>query len=119
MSIPVIARSEATTRLRLLRKLRRAWRPPKRLGAKAEATPLSYRAKEAGLLRFTRNDGVASARLCRQHVIVDLADLVYPAQPHRRGELFCQEVNRLGDTGLAGGTQPVRVGAADHAALRP
>jgi len=37
----VIARSEATTRLRLLRKLRRAGSPPKRLSAKAEAIQLS------------------------------------------------------------------------------
>jgi hypothetical protein len=35
--------ASATTRLRLLRKLRRAWRPPKRLGAKAEAIHLSPR----------------------------------------------------------------------------
>jgi hypothetical protein len=52
---PSLRGARATTRLRLLRKLRRAGSPPKRLGAKAEAIQLSCCGK-AGLLRFARND---------------------------------------------------------------
>jgi hypothetical protein len=55
-SIHVIARSEATTRLRLLRKLRRVWSPPKRSARRRKQSSFLALVKEAGLLRFARND---------------------------------------------------------------
>src|SRR5690242_21257929 len=54
-SIPVIARSEATTRLRLLRKLRRAGSPPK-LGERRREQSIA-RTRIDGLLRFRLRQG--------------------------------------------------------------
>src|SRR5689334_15893294 len=54
--VPVIARSEATTRLRLLRKLRRARSPPKLGERRRKQSSLLDAVKKAGLLRFARND---------------------------------------------------------------
>src|SRR5690242_20141083 len=55
-SIPVIARSEATTRLRLLRKLRRPGSPPKLGERRRKQSSFLIATKKAGLLRFARND---------------------------------------------------------------
>src|SRR6476620_5022224 len=84
--------------------------PPKRLSAKAEAIHLSARAKiDCFVAIAPRNDGVAtvcSRRLRREHLIVDLADLVLPAQAHRRGELLGEQIDRLRHALLAGSAQP-------------
>src|SRR4051794_216441 len=53
--------------------------------------------------------------LIRQHALVDLGDGVDAAQPHGDAEFVADDVDRLGDAGLAAGAEAVGEGAADHA----
>ena len=69
-------------------------------------------------LRRDDDEFVATIASNRQHLVVDLGDGVDATQPHGGGELLAQNVERLGDAGLAAGAEAVGIGAADHAGLR-
>src|SRR6516225_8403703 len=55
-------------------------------------------------------------RLCN-NAFVDLVDPVHAAQAHGHEQLFLDDVDRLGDAGLAAGAEAIRISAADHARL--
>src|SRR3569833_3141656 len=48
-------------------------------------------------------------------MIVDLVDPVDAAQAHGGEQLLLDDVDRLGDAGLAAGPKAIGIGAADHA----
>src|SRR5690242_1038505 len=71
----------------------------------------------SGLLRFARNDeaAIAPLRLIRDHLVVDLGNGVDAAQAPGRQKFVLDDVDGLGDAGLATGAEAIGVGAAEHA----
>src|SRR5690242_15729916 len=55
--------------------------------------------------------------LSYQHVLVDRGDAALAAKPHCYAELVAQDIERLGHAGATIGTEPIDIGAADHARL--
>src|ERR1700760_323239 len=60
---------------------------------------------------------LASCGLDRDHLLIDLRNRIHAAQTHRGLKLLRDQADRFRDSLLSTRTQPVGIGAADHAGL--
>src|SRR5258707_9873151 len=81
----------------------------------------SFRRRSAPLRRppqiwpsGARTNGAAGLSPGRNHVAVDVADALHPAQRHGHIELPGENVDRRGDAGLAAGAEAVDVESEEH-----
>jgi hypothetical protein len=119
--------AKRTTLLRLLRKLRRAWSPPKLGERRRKQSSFLVAAKEAGLLRFrlrhgfggqvARNDGERHALSFSQRVSLECCQFVVPLLKRGRRESRtptapaapCAESSKRMHTGLTGTAETSRL----------